>query len=275
MRIFSGWPALLCLLLPLPAHALGTELVLGVHPDQPIRTLIAMHEPLATHLRLELGRPVRLVSAKNSLVFGQRLLKGDYELALAPAHQARLAQKDHGWHPLARPRDPVPVYLLARKTDTGSTPGDLKHKVLAVADRNMLLTLAGERWLEQQHQLGEGDYTTLVTGGDASAVDAVVTGRADMALATSTGLERVRDEQRRQLRVIKEILSIPQMVFVARHDITPQDRAALQRALLAYRSPARAQLVAMGTGDLAAMDPYLPQTRSRLQTSGSPRSPRL
>jgi hypothetical protein len=42
-------------------------------------------------------------------------------------------------------------------------------------------------------------------------------------------------------------------------------RSRLQNALLAYRSPQGRQIVAMTEHDLAAMDPYLDQTRRLLK----------
>lgn len=90
-------PGLLCLVLHLPAHAIGKELGVGVHPD----------------------RPIRLVSAKDSHAFAQRMLKGKCELELAPAHLARLAQKDQNGH------------LLARHDVTAQTCTDLQHALLA------------------------------------------------------------------------------------------------------------------------------------------------
>lgn len=271
----SLWPGLISLVLHLPAHAMGKELVVGIHPDRPIRALIAHHEPLVAHLRQELDRPVRLVSAKDSRAFGQHMLKGEYELALAPAHLARLAQKDRNWHPLARYESEVTVFLLTRKSETEFTPANLKNKVLAISDRTMLMAMAGERWLAQQNLLADSDYTVLVTGSYASAVNAVVTGRADMALGTSDGMEQTRTEDIQLLRVTKGITTIPRMTFIARHDVPAQTRAEYQRALLAYRSPAAEPLVAMGGQDLSAMDVYLPKTRLQLQTSTHPVRPRL
>lgn len=270
MLLRSLWLALLGLVLvglalPLPAQAGGKELVVGLSPNQPIRTLLAQHEQLAAHLSASLNRPVKLVSAKDNRVFGQRMLMGNYELALAPAHLARLAQRDHGWHPLVRYESDTAVFLLARKADVDITPADLKNKVLAVPDRTMLVTLAGERWLAQQHLLADSDYTVLVTGGYASSINAVANGFADMALGARDAMAQARPEDVRKLKIVKEIAAIPRLVFIARHDMDAPTRTEMQRALLSYVSATASRLTAVGAEDLSAMDVYLPKTQEQLK----------
>ncbi|HEY9099804.1 MAG TPA: PhnD/SsuA/transferrin family substrate-binding protein [Thiobacillus sp.] len=265
MHLTRLLPALLGFLIHSPAHAIGKELVIGLQPTQPIRALIARHEPLANYLRQELDRPVRLVSAKNSQVFGQRMLAGDYELALAPAHFARLVQRERGWHPLVRYDHPLPVFLLSRQTETELMLADLKNKILAVPDSAMLVTVASEHWLAQQQLLAGRDYTLLVADGYASTVHVLISGQADMAVGALGGIGQARPEEIQQLRIVKEMGSIPRLVFVARHDMTAQKRATLQRALLAFRSPTAEPLSVVGKDDLAEVDAYLPETRARLK----------
>lgn len=272
MRLINLLAAGLALVTHLPGHAASRELVVGLQPTQPIRTLIARHDTLAAHLRRELKRPVRLVSAKNSRVFGQRLLKGDYELALASAHLARLVQLDGAGHPLVRYAPDLPVFLLTRQTDAEISAASLKSKVLAVPDDAMLATIAGQHWLAQQQLVAGKDYTILVTGGYASTVHAVVNGQADMALGALGGIGQGRPEDIQQLRIVKEITSIPQLVFVARRDVTAKNRAGFQRALLALRSPEHESLRVVGKDELAEVDTYLPETRIRL-ASPDPTTP--
>ncbi len=268
MHLARLLPALLGFIVHLPAHAIGKELIIGLQPTQPIRALIAQHEPLANHLRQALDRPVRLVSAKNSQIFGQRMMNGNYELALAPAHFARLVQRERGWYPLACYEHPLPVFLLSRQAESESTPVDLKNKILAVPDPAMLVTVASEHWLAQQQLLAGRDYTVLVADGYASTVHALISGQADMAVGALGGIGQARPEEIQQLRIVKEIGSIPRLVFVARHDMTAQQRARLQSALLAFRSPTAEPLSVMGKDDLAEVDAYLPETRARLNAQG-------
>lgn len=267
MRLSCLWPGLIGLALHVPAYAMVKELVIGVHPNRPVRAMIAHYDPLVIHLRQELNRPVRIVFARNSRVYGQRLLQGDYELALAPAHMARLMQKDQNGHVLARYENDIPVFLLARKANALATTIDLKNKILAVPDRYLLMTLAGERWLAQHHFLPDIDYTLLVTEGFTGPINAVITRAADMALGVPEDIELTRDDVLRQISVVRQITSIPPLIFVARHDVTQQSRSEFKRALLGYHSTTSEKIVAMAEHDLASMDVFLPKTRLRLQSS--------
>lgn len=267
MRLLFYWMSAFSLMLAPSSHA-ASELVVGVLPYQPVRMLIISHTALATHLQQTLKRPVRLVTARDARVFGQRMLAGDYDLALAPAHLARLAQVDRGWHPLVRYVPDTPVLLLARQDDADARPAALQGRVLALADRDLLFALAGERWLAQQGLHADRDYTVLETGSHAGALHALASGRADMALGALGALQQARGGDVRQTRIVRQVGSIPLPVFIARNDVPPRTRESLRRALLAHQAHATPHAVAAGADDLAAMDGYLPLTRQRLHLPG-------
>lgn len=267
MRLFALWLGLLSLILHAPAHAAGKELVVGVQPYQPTRALVVYHEKLAAYLRSTLKRPVRIVTARDERAFGRRMLAGDYELAIAPAHLARLAQLDRGWHPLARYVPDSSVLLLARKDDADFTVASLQGKVLAAHDRLRLVSLITEHWLAGQQLQAERDYRLLETASPASTVHALVSGQADLAAVSLASMAQVHRSDVEQVRVVHEITPLPLLFFVARADMKPDMRAQLQRALLAYQTPQGGRTVAAGKQDLVPMDAYLEQTRQLLQRS--------
>jgi phosphonate transport system substrate-binding protein len=270
LRIFALWLGLLSLILHAPAHAVGKELVVGVQPYQPTRALIAHHQNLAAHLRKTLKRPVRIVTASDVNAFGQRILAGDYELAIAPAHLARLAQRDYGWHPLARHTPDTSALLLARKDKTDYTVDSLRGKVLATHGRLRLVSLVAEHWLAERDLQAERDYSLLETASPASAVNALIGGQADMATVTLASMAQVRRSDVAQVRIVQEISSLPLLFFVARADMTPDRRAQLQRALLDYPTPQGGGMVTANEQDLASMDNYLEHTHRLLQASALP-----
>lgn len=266
MRLLVLALGLLSLILHEPLLAAGKELVVGVQPYQPTRALITYHEKLATHLRGTLKRPVRIVTARDVETFGNRMLAGDYDLAIAPAHLARLAQLDRGWHPLARYVPDTPTLLIARKEDdTATTVASLRGKVLATHGRLRLVSVIAEHWLADQQLLVERDFRPLETASPASAVHALVSGEADMAVVNLASMSQVIRSEVEQVRIVHEFPSTPLLVFIARNDMTPETRAQMQRALLAYQSPQGNRPVAAGAQDLASMDVYVDETRRLLQ----------
>lgn len=260
---------LIILLLPGPARA-ASELILGIQPYQPTRALIAYHQKLAEHLQHLLNRPVRIVTAKDQQAFGQRLLEGDYDVVLAPGHLVRLAQVDHGWHPLARYVPDTPVLLLARRTDTQLTVASLKGRIVALPEPTRLVRLATESWLASHHLVAGRDFQVLEADSVGIAVHAVITGEADVAAATLADVAQVRRSEVEQVRIVQETASVPLLFFAARPTLPALLRATLQDALLRYRTPQGVRAIAVTSQSLAAMDSYLARTRELFEATPQP-----
>lgn len=268
LRLFALWLGLLSLVFQIPAHAAGKALLVGVQPYQPTRSLLAHHEKLAAHLGSALRRPIRIVTAKDVSDFGRHILAGGYDLVIGPGHLVRLAQLDHGWHPLARYVPDTPVLLLARRQAEEHTVATLRGKTLAMPGRNRLASLAAQHWLSGQQLLAGRDYTVLEAASAASAVHAVASGRADLAVATLASMNQVRGAELEQLRIVHEITTVPLLFFAAHPDMPSDMRDALQHALLAYQTPQGGRTATVEKQELAAMDVYLESTRRWLQQGG-------
>lgn len=270
-RLFIVWLSWASLaIIHVPAHALGKELVLGLPPYQPSRMLIAEYQPLADHLRTALKRPVRIVTAKDTHTYTQRMLAGDYELVAVPGHLARLAQQDKDWYPLARFAPDTQVLLLARKQDMNLMPDDLKGRTLAMPDRLRLVSVAAEHWLAQRNLLADRDYTALETPSFGNAIDALLTRRADMAVISRAGTRQIREADLQQVRILAETASIPMHLFAVRADVAPDARAQIRRALVSYHPDEGIPIVDITPNVMNAMDIYLEETRRRLQGKVQP-----
>ncbi len=265
MRSLAPWLGLILLIAS--AHAAGRELVVGVQPYLPARALIAYHEKLAAHLHGALKQRVRIVTAPEVDTFGRRILAGDYDLALAPAHLALLAVQDAGWQPLARYVPDTSVLLLARRDDVDATPASLRGRALATHGRLRLSSVVAEHWLAAQQLQAGRDYRRLETASPAGAVQALVEGEADMAAVTLASMAQARRSHVEQVRIVHEVAPLPLLFFIARGDMTPVMREKIQRALLAYQAPQGGRPVAAGRQDLASMEAYLTLTRQLLQGS--------
>lgn len=262
-RPLVSWLAAGLLLLAAPAWA-SSALVVGVQPYQGARALIAEHRNLADYLRHALKRPVRMVTARNTTVFAQRLLAGEYDIALAPAHLARLAQREAGWQLVAEHQPDTPVYLFAK----ASAPHDKKPQagdIVAVPDRAMLISLAAQRWFDTRLSLDARDYTLLEAGSHSAALQAVLDGRADYAVGALAALHPLRAGHLERVRIAHEIGNVPLLVYIARRDLAPATLARLRTALLKFPVPAPLRAVAPNEQKLTAMDAYLPVTRLLLR----------
>lgn len=266
--VWLSWASLT--IIHVPAHAFGKELVIGLPPYQPARTLLAKYQPLADHLRTALKRPVRVVTARDIRTYTHRMLAGDYELVVVPGHLARLAQQDKNWSPLARYAPDTQVLLLARKQDTDLKLEDLKGKALAMPDRLRLVSVAAEHWLAQRNLLADRDYTALETLSFGSAIEALLTRRADMAVITRTGTHQIRETDLQQVRILAETASIPMHLFAVRADVPPAARTQIQHALFSYQALDGTPITDVKPNVMQSMDLYLEETRRRLQGKVQP-----
>lgn len=262
---FIAWLAACLLVFAVPVAA-SPALVVGVLPYQSARALIAEHRDLAEYLRGALKRPVRIVTARNTRVFGQRLLAGDYDIALAPAHFARLAQREAGWHLVAEHTPNTPVYLLAAASAPANRPPQAGD-TLAVPDRAMLTTLTAQRWLDARLSLVPEDYTLLEAGSYSAALQALLDGRADYAVSALAAMPQMRSGHLDRIRIAHEIGNVPLLVYIARRDLAPATLARLKTALLKFPVPAPLRVVAPNEHNLSAMDALLPATRLLLTES--------
>jgi phosphonate transport system substrate-binding protein len=265
VRAFAPWLGFLGFAAHLVAHAAGQELIVGVHPYEPTRALITYHEKMSSHLSRSLARPVRIVTAPSVEAFGRRLLAGGYDLALGPGHLIRLAQVDHGWHPVARYVPDTPVLLLARHDAADMTLASLRGKRLATMGRARLATRAAEVALAAEHLLPARDFTLLETGSPANTVHALFTGKADMAVLTLASMSQVRRDEIERLRIVHELGTVPLMFFAAHPRMSSALREGVQRALLDYETPKQARPVVAGENELVALDVHLHETRRLLK----------
>jgi phosphonate transport system substrate-binding protein len=250
-------------------YASARELLLGVMPYQTPRSLLAYYQPLASYLQSGLNRPVRLVTAPDATQFGQRILAGEYDLVLAPAHFVRLAQKDRAWLPLARNVPDNQVFLVTRRNGPIKTVADLKGGTLATADRSMLLTLAAGRWLKTRHLEENRDYDLLETGGQASSIYALLINQADVAITTLAGIRMSPGEDVQRIRVLQDIGRIPHLVFAARPGTDKTLVSKLQQQLSSFSSPEYLRIDVLPAHALDDMDGYLEPTRRVLMSNSA------
>lgn len=271
-----GWLLLLGILalLPWPAAWAAEPLVLGVPPIHPTRLLVTRYEPLRAYLQQRLGRPALVESAADFRQFHQRTLKGDFTLAITPAHFARLAQTDAGFHPLARMLPDHDALIVTRLDQPDGDPAGLRGGRLAVIDPLAVTVMAALRHLEGQGLKAGVDFQVDTYRSHASAIHALLSGQATAAVSTSQGLTQIPADLRARLRVDSPVMHLPAFVIVARPSTSPRDLALYQRVLLDFPATLEGMNFLGQTGydgmraasdaQLARTDPYLEQTRRQL-----------
>lgn len=271
--------AVLALWAPLAAQAdtpAGeAPLHLGVVPYLSARALVQLYHPLQEHLERELQRPVRLVTATDYATFLDKTTRQQYDVVATSPALARLAQRDAGWQPLARPVEPMQLLLVVREDSPVRELAQLRGQPIAGADPLSTLTLAGQRALAVRGLAG-ADLRLRATGSHANALAVLQQGGAAAALTTVTALRQVGPALARGLRVLAPLDSTTPLLFMAAPSLPAAQTEAVRQALLAFPTsgPAGQRFVAdlhfgglvpVSAADMDRLEPLLSNLRAVLE----------
>ncbi len=258
----------------------ATTLTIGVVPFNSTRLLLDIHRPLIDHLRGEFGGGVELVTASKFRTFYEETIKGVYDVAVMPAHMARLAQVDHGFVPLVRYSVDIPGLVVAAANGGITSLAQLAGKTVAVPDRLALTPITVLAGLEKLGLVADRDFKLVEHPSFNSAVLAIERGDVQAAITTAPPLAQMPSEQRRNLRIVVETGAFPSLVFVAHPRLSAALREKLTQSLLRFgEAPAgRAFLeatkfggvAAVGRQDMNRLDPFLRETRRQLAPRPGP-----
>ena len=278
MRFSAGmvW-ALLCMLLAAawPARASDAPaLTLGIVPYLSTRNLLAIHQPLARSLEASLQQPVQIQTAPDYDTFVKRLVRGDFDLAIAPPHYARLAIREYGYQALLAHKAPIRGVLVTARAQPLASADGLRGKTIAIADRSALLVIVGTAALADLGLREDKDYRFVEAPSHASALHSAVSGKAAAALVTQTALLLAPAELQRDAVVWRELAQIPGQFYVAHNRLPDARQKAIKAALLSFEHSAEGQTFFEKTrnegfreptaADNSQLDRALPETRRLL-----------
>lgn len=267
-------------LLPAWAGRGAKPLILGIVPNLSPRSMLAVYQPLRTQLETFLSRPVMLFTAPDFYSFYNRALEGEYDIALMPAHFARLAQTEGGLIPFAKFLPPQYGVVVVRRDSTLYAPRDLRGKRIALVDRTALVTLRGEDWLESQGVVIDMNAVPPAhfTYHNA-AVEAVLNGRADAAIVSSGPFNTMPKDLRERARVLASLGDMPANVFVAHPRLSSEEVQELRGVLFDYaRRTTKLKgfleryryenIVPIEADELRALDRYAKRAKQIMKESG-------
>lgn len=270
------WARLLSLFLVLACSVGGVqaaEFVIGIHPIHSMRTLAERFEPLRAYLERRLGQPAIVESAVSFATYYTRTLQGDFDLAIIPAHLARLAQQDRGFQPLVQflpDNDALLISSVERPLWATGT-----RQQLAVIDPLAVTVMAVMRHLREQGLVAGRDYAVTVYHSHLGVVLAVVTGQALVGVTTTHALQQIPQDLRDRLKVVTRLTDIPSFVALAKPGITRGRAQQLRDLLLAFsretagreflQGIAFEQFVPADEPRMQRVDAYLEETRRGLQ----------
>lgn len=231
--------------------------------------LLATFSPLRLHLERSLARPVEMVTARDFRSLMDATRGNQHDLVQLPAHLARLAMLDWGWHHVAAPAESVSVLVAVKDAGPVRAAADLRGRGIAMLDPLSLTATVGRRWLELQGLTGAVSITSMPSIN--SMLFALDRGEVAAFVAAETQLNSLPADTPRGERRLAIIGGIPGPVFVARPTLPAADLTALRGAIESFRpdpakppTAANSPLRPLSETQLKALDGYVAIARQAL-----------
>ena len=247
---------------------------LGVLPNISARQILAQYQPMREDLAQALGRPVDVVTATNFKAFALATAERRYQLIVTAPNLGRVAQLDHGWHPLGVYEPGIPALLVASAQQRDDAVGQLRGKALALANPQSLVALVGLKWLADQGLRAGTDFRVVQTANDDSLGTLLLSGEAPLAMMSMGEFRAKSEAMQKSLRIVTEMARLPGFLVMASPDLPAAERQRLQTWLLGFPAQPAGQRFLGLTGftgirpvqaqDLKFLDDHVEVTRRSL-----------
>jgi phosphonate transport system substrate-binding protein len=209
---------------------------LGLAPFLSPAALLAVFRPVREHLQSALGQPVQAYTARDFTALVAALRAGEYDLALVPAHLARLATQDWQWVPMAATLLETPLLVLVRRGSALRAPADLAGQRVGMLDALSLAAARATTWAQAQ-----GLALEVVTEPSInSALVDLSRGHVAAVVAAESQLRGLPADTPADYVVLTRLAGIPGPQYIARPGLPAAALRRLQAALAAVPvDPAR------------------------------------
>lgn len=187
------------------ASSTRNRLAFAVIPYLPARRLVALYAPLIPVIEATLGKPVDIVSAPDYAQHLERMRSGAYDIVADSMLLARIAQREHGFLPIARTKTPLEPILVVPSDSHRISLATLKGKTIAVTDRHAALAVIGLRYLRDHGLVPERDFRIVVTHSHANSLHRLLLGETAAAIVSRTTLKQVDAGLAGQVRVLETL----------------------------------------------------------------------
>ena len=222
--------------LALPAaRAQGlAPLRLGLAPYLSPAALFNTFRPVREHLERALAQPVELLTARDFVALAAAARNREYEIALLPAHMARLAIADWGGLPMARTVATTEVQVLVRADGPVRVPADLRGRRVGMLDLHSLTAAVGVQWLRAQQPPLADAVEIAALPSINSALHALAIDEVAAVVAAASQLLGLPANTPTNHRPLARLPDIPGPWYVARPGMPAETVTRWRDALLAF-----------------------------------------
>jgi len=225
------------------ALAQPRELKLGIEPEHNLFTQMENYRKLADYLTNKAGIPIRLTVMSRYGEVLQRFRSLHLDGALLNSYTATLALDEMGMEPIVHPvslaGDALSHGLIFTRRDSGiKQVRDMRGRSFAFVDpataEGYLFPLA---YLQKNGIRNPGSYLgrNFFTGSHASAISAVLDGRADLGAAKEDAYTRQLTKDpalAKELAIIARSEPLPPTTLFLKNDLSPELKQGLTAILL-------------------------------------------
>jgi phosphonate transport system substrate-binding protein len=209
-------------------------LVIGVLPNVGAALLNGQYENLKRYLERGGARKVSIVVPANFKAFFDSTMRGDYDLAVAAPHFARVAQVEKRMMPMVGYEPRINALLVAPQESTVASARDLRERTVAFANPTSLVAMYGQQWLRQAGLEPGRDYEVKGARTDLGVGRMLLTGDAAAAVLSNGEFRALPPEESARMKVIEVIARVPNFIVLANPRIERERAAQLRSDLKAF-----------------------------------------
>ena len=247
-------------------------LVVGVLPNIGAAALYAQYEGMRTYLERVGQQKVRIVVPANFKVFFDNAMRGDYDLAVAAPHFARVAQLDRGMVPLGVYEPRINALFLTPIDSAIAGPRDVRGKTVAFANPTSLVAMFGQQWLRQQNLEPGKDYEVKGANSDIGVGRMVLSGDAVAAIMSNGEFRALPQDESSRMKIVETFARMPNFILVAHPRLGSARLARLKSQLKDFlsdkdegaaftRATGITGIVEADDAMMRGLDPFVPLTR--------------
>ena len=257
------------------APAADGALVIGVLPNVAASILQPQYEFMRRYLERVGGQKVRVVVPPNFKVFFDATMNGEYDLAVAAPHFARVAQQERGMVPLVTYEPRINALMVVPVESTVTSPKDMRERAVAFANPQSLVAMYGVQWL-RGHNLEAGkDFEIKGARTDLGVGRMLLSGDAVAAIMSNGEFRALPADESSRLKIGEVFARVPNFITVAHPRLERDKISRLRSQLKAFladnedgaafaRATGFSGIVDVDDAQMRELDPYSAQTRKAM-----------
>lgn len=210
------------------------ELNFGIFPYISPASLVEFQSPLKRYVEENLKQPVAIVTAQDFDTFLERTGKGEYDILYTAPHFGRVAQKFHGYIPIAMTSHKVQGYFLVKNESPVKKLEDLRGKTVMIAQRKSVLFQLTEHKLRQKGLIDGNNVSLIETRTHNNALYAPLRDEADASVTGALLWHTLGQEYKEKMHVLDTTDSVPGFFILVHPRVSAAQRNKLKQALLEF-----------------------------------------